>query len=182
VTEPARSAPLPAQADGLTRLLRALAARIEEAAAAARDAGEAIRSEVAAHDAEWSAEPRGRERRRMVAELSETVVERVGEIARGYEKLSQTLEQSARRLSEETDGDTVEDAEARFAARARTPAEAPIETSAGRISAGLRLLTTRMAAAGEGRARIERRLRDEFGVEDPPRVVDELLGDDFDAG
>jgi hypothetical protein len=39
-----------------------------------------------------------------------------------------------------------------------------------------------MAGAGEGRARIERRLRDEFGVEDPPRVVDELLGDDFDAG
>jgi hypothetical protein len=38
-----------------------------------------------------------------------------------------------------------------------------------------------MAAAGEGRARIERRLHDEFGVEDPSGVVDDLLGDDFDA-
>ena len=46
-----------------------------------------------------------------------------------------------------------------------------------RAAKGERLLAMQMLAAGEGRAEIERRLREEFAAPDPGALIDELLGE-----
>lgn len=46
-----------------------------------------------------------------------------------------------------------------------------------RAAKGERLLAMELLAAGESRAEIERRLREEFSVAEPAALIDELLGD-----
>lgn len=45
-------------------------------------------------------------------------------------------------------------------------------------SDGARLLATQMAVAGSGRAEIDRRLRNEFGIEDTRAMLDAILGEE----
>jgi len=105
-----------------------------------------------------------------VTNLSDDLVAKARAIASRSDELLQLLEDARTRL---LDADQETEQKSRKPAPKRRPQSTPATKQAQKegISEGLRLLTTQMSVAGADREEIAERLRDEFAVEDPERIL-----------
>lgn len=114
-----------------------------------------------------------------VANLSDDLIAKARAIARRSDELLELLEDARQRL---LDSDKERESpkgrkpapSRRFKPQAESKAKAAPEARTGadgELSEGLRLLTAQMAAAGAGKQAIADRLRRDFGIEDPERIL-----------
>jgi hypothetical protein len=110
-----------------------------------------------------------------VTNLSDDLVAKARAIASRSDELLQLLEDARKRL---LDADRETKARARkpaprrrFKPEAAAPKKQPEKET---VSEGLRLVTSQMSVAGAGRDEIADRLREEFDVDDPERILKAL--------
>jgi hypothetical protein len=112
------------------------------------------------------------ERARAQLELADGLMERARTLAAQADQLIAALDLAARRLLESGRG--VETSPIvvplRLLQSAPVPA-APAAPAEPGVPEGIRLLITTMALAGSGHEEIARRLREDFGFDDPDQVI-----------
>jgi len=113
------------------------------------------------------------ERDRLAAELAGAVAERAEALRREAEQLSGVLERARAQLVRAVQPASVS-AATKDAAGIVRPVEG--EGPVAPVTAGVRLMISRMALAGVSRREIEERLRSQFGIVHPDTVVTEVLG------
>ncbi len=136
-------------------------------------------------EARGEADREAAEHARALAALSESLIAQAELLSRESQRLLATVarpEPESRNLVEIAGPDRFDDTE--MVARAGTDEdphavellELQPEQIADRYSAGARLLAMQMAVSGSGRADIRVRLVDDFGIADPDRLLDSILG------
>lgn len=114
-----------------------------------------------------------------VANLSDDLIAKARAIASRSDELLELLEDARQRLLESDEGrDAPKDPKPAPRRRVKPQAESkpkaapkPRARPDNELSEGLRLLTTQMAAAGADRREIAEHLRQDFGIEEPERIL-----------
>jgi len=121
-----------------------------------------------------------------VAKLSDDLIAKARAVARRSDELLELLEDARQRLLDsEREGQAATPGEPqapkrRFKPDSKPKIEPKAKTKAAtrttgkpkdELSEGLRLLTSQMSAAGADRQEIAERLRNDFGIEDPERIL-----------
>ena len=113
-----------------------------------------------------------------IAESAELLAKRASEIRIESEELISSLEETKSDIQQQlSPAPAAATRQGRLLASAEQPG--PEEEQAAEengLSAGARLLATQMSVAGSNREEIENRLRNEFHVEEPESMLDEILG------
>jgi hypothetical protein len=152
----------------------AVGQRVESALQAAERAAARIRDDAQQWARSYKEESRKQadeqtsERVRELSELTDNMMLRVRAAAEQADELISSLEEMGRRLiSSEWRSSRIP--EPVSPARSR-----PVHNDDHSVSAGARLLATQMAAAGGSRDEVAARLREEFGIQDPSAILDEI--------
>lgn len=165
------------------------------AAAIVADAEAQARKQLA--QARVQAERVAARRSEEIAALTDDLISRTEAVRRQSDELLQLLDEAQRRIGGVAQGplDAVPPAP-NWAAQDEEPTGGPaaggqpaqhlraVEPQRGQGTQGsssfdgARLLATQMAVAGSGRAEIDRRLRNEFGIEDTGPMLDAILGEE----
>jgi hypothetical protein len=163
------------------------------AAAIVADAEAQARKQLA--QARVQAERVAARRSEEIAALTGDLISRTEAVRRQSDELLQLLDEAQRRIGgvAQVPLDTVPPASERPAQSEEAPRSAgeqptqhlrAVEPQPGQGTQsnspfdGARLLATQMAVAGSGRAEIDSRLRNEFGIEDPGPMLDAILGEE----
>jgi hypothetical protein len=112
---------------------------------------------------------------RSTTNLSDDLVAKARAIASRSDELLQLLEDARKRLLD-ADRETKTQEQKQAPKRRFKPKASPASKKSEQdtVSEGLRLVTAQMSVAGAGRDEIAERLRDEFAVEDPERILKAL--------
>jgi hypothetical protein len=116
-----------------------------------------------------------------IAESAALLAKRASEMRIESEELISSLEETKAEIQQQL---SPAPPDAARQGRALAMAEAGVEDDAEEngLSAGARLLATQMSVAGSSREEIEKRLRDEFHVEQPESMLDGILGQREQSG
>jgi hypothetical protein len=151
----------------------AVGQRVESALQAAERAAARIRDDAQQWARSYKEESRKQadeqtsERVRELSELTDNMMLRVRAAAEQADELISSLEEMGRRLiSSEWRSSRIP--EPVSPARSR-----PVHNDDS-VSAGARVLATQMAAVGGSRDEVATRLREEFGIQDPSAILDEI--------
>jgi small-conductance mechanosensitive channel len=170
------------------RDLRASTAeRLEAIVEAAERAAEGVIDDAEEQARAYLAEARARadreaeERLRPLAGLTDSLLAEAAALRQQAERLQATLEEAKARLEQNGALPAEEPRERRGHLAAVAPitdGRVPVEQDSERGGApsGARLLATQMAVSGSSREEIERRLRNEFGIEDAHAILDAIMG------
>ena len=145
----------------ITEALVRAAERISEIVSASERALEVLQAETQAHLPNPAT---ASNRDRLVGELIRTLVERTELLRSEAEGLAWSLERAGRQLAAHD-----------VPKQAATPQPSTNGPAKSRPSEGVRLLATQMAVAGSSPEEIAERLRSEFGIENAPALVAQML-------
>ncbi len=111
-----------------------------------------------------------------IAESAALLAKRASEIRIESEELISSLEETKADIQQQVSPAPPDATRQGRLLAASEQSEGEPEAEENGLSAGARLLATQMSVAGSSRDEIENRLRNEFHVEDPEAVLDEILG------
>lgn len=164
-------------ADSAAERLREVLEAAERAAAGILEDAEA-EARGLVEESRRRAEELALKRVRRMAELTDELIEQAEAVKRRSDELIAALESTALGLDREP-------AETPPFRAVQPPAEprpsAPSERAEGMSREAALLLATQMAVAGSSREEIERRLRDDLGIQSPSEILDGTLDADHRA-
>ncbi len=112
-----------------------------------------------------------------IAESAALLAKRASEIRIESEELISSLEETKADLQQQlSPAPAAASRQGRLLASASQASSDEEGAEQNGLSAGARLLATQMSVAGSSRDEIENRLRNEFHVDEPESVLDEILG------
>ena len=151
----------------LSTVLGRLSSEFDDVASAARGVVREIRSELRnGPPREASGPERDDAKDAILAELAEALVLRAARLAQEASDISSILGRARMQLAHGQSGEAV----------ASEPIGLVRSSASPQVSDGMRVLVTRMAAAGRTREEIEVRLRHDFGIEAASAALGEVLG------